>query len=110
MNEEHEEHSKDGKSLQQELTKANKHRAEYRKVVGKAEQLMRQIKTDSSYSDINNDANLGKLEKLHAALLQSLTPFCNILLVEEWKTIKQSITTEQLIINLRTFNDLNFAP
>ena len=56
---------------------------------------MRQIKTDSSYSDINNDANLGQLEKLHAALLQSLTLFCNRLLVEEWKTIKQSIATEQ---------------
>ena len=110
MNEEQEEHSKDGKSLQQELTKANKYRAEYRKVVGKAEQLMRQIKTDSCYSDINNDANLGQLEKLHATLLQSLTPFGNILLVEEWTTIKQSIATEQLIINLRTFNDLNFAP
>ena len=105
-----EDKAKEEKFLQQELSKASKHRGEYRNVVAKAEQLIRQIKTDATYSDINNEANLGRLEQLHCELLGSLIAFCNRFLVEEWKTIKQSSLSDKLIVDLRSFSDLNLGP
>ena len=98
------------KNLAEALAVATKAKNNYLRVVQKAEQLIKQIKADPSYDDLNNEQNLNHLEKLHASLQKSLCPFGNRFLLEDVKVLKDSYVQDQFIKLLQEFAKVDPRP
>ena len=98
------------KTLMEALSAATKVKNEFLRVTQKAEQLMKQIKSDPSYDDLNNEQNLKQLETMHASLQSSLSPFDNRFLLEDVKVLKESYVQEQFKKLLQEFVKVDPKP
>ena len=96
--------------LQDTIAAATKVKSEYLKVKQKALQVIEQIQKDPSYDDLNNDQNLGKLQKLYATMVGSLTVFDDEFCLQDLKVLRDKYTQAKLKFNLQLFAKIDPKP
>ena len=96
--------------LQETIAAATKVKSELLKVKQKASQLIEQCQKDPSYDDLNNDQNLGKLQRLYNIMIGGLTVFDDEFCLQDLKVLRDKYTQAKLKYNLQLFAKIDPKP